>query len=128
MSLTDGTEFELVDQLGLKLDVTGSEITPSGQSFIIVGGISGSNQAESLRLEDNRLMVSGSVFVTSGTVAITDNVNGIANIENIGTRKALAVEYPILLDVMQQILTELKVIRRHMQSITEEEWGEDDDI
>lgn len=74
------------------------------------------------------LYVTGSVLVTSGAVAITDNTNGIANIETIGTRKALAVEYPILLDTMNQILVELKRIRRHMESITEEEWSENDDI
>lgn len=95
-----------------------------------IWSVTGSGDAGVLRQDPSTrdLYVTGSVLVTSGAIAITDNVNGLANIETIGTRKALAVEYPLLLDTMSQILIELKRIRKHMESITEEEWSENDDI
>lgn len=92
--------------------------------------VTGSGDVGLLRQDPSTrdLYVTGTVLVASGNISITDNVNGIANIETIGNRKALAVEYPLLLDVMGQVLVELKRIRKHMESITEEEWSENDDI
>jgi hypothetical protein len=56
---------------------------------------------------------------------ISDHSGSFANIVKNGTRTALSVEYPALLWEMKNIVKELKIIRQHIESITEEEWDGD---
>lgn len=135
---TDSVRYATFDADSLKVTgtvgISGPVLEFSNDSVTAYQGgifsVTGSGDVGLLRQDPSTrdLYVTGSVLVTSGAIAITDNVNGLANIETIGTRKALAVEYPLLLDTMSQILIELKRIRKHMESITEEEWSENDDI
>lgn len=59
-----------------------------------------------------------SVLVES---VISDHSGSFANIVTNGARTALSIEYPALLAEMKLITRELKIIRQHMEAITEEE-------
>lgn len=72
------------------------------------------------------VLYDGAVYRLKVDAVLTDGAGNIADVEQVGTRSALAVEYPLLLKKAEEILGELRVIRRHIQSITEEEWDEDD--
>jgi hypothetical protein len=74
------------------------------------------------------VMFDGSVYRLQ-VEALISNADGVsADIEQLGTRNALAVEYPKLYMLQEEILGELIKIRKHLSSITEEEWdGERDD-
>ena len=62
-----------------------------------------------------------SVLVES---VISDHSSSFAGVVTSGTRTALSVEYPALLWEMKQITRELSIMRKHLESITEEEWDE----
>lgn len=72
------------------------------------------------------VLYDGTVYRLKVDAVISDGEGNLADIEQIGNRDALAVEYPILLKRAEEILGELRVIRRHIQSITEEEWDDND--
>lgn len=63
-----------------------------------------------------------SVLVES---VISDHSGSFANIVTNGARTALSIEYPALLWEMKAITRELKIIRQHLETITEEEWDGD---
>lgn len=62
-----------------------------------------------------------SVLVES---VISDHSSSFAGVVTSGTRTALSVEYPALLWEMKKITRELSIMRKHLETITEEEWDE----
>ena len=56
---------------------------------------------------------------------ISDHSGSFADIVKSGARTAVAVEYPALLWELKTITRELKIIRQHIEAITEEEWEGD---
>jgi len=56
---------------------------------------------------------------------ISDHSGSFADIVTKGNRTAVSVEYPALLWELKTITRELKIIRQHIEAITEEEWEGD---
>lgn len=56
---------------------------------------------------------------------IADEAGNLADIVKNGTRTALAIEYPSLLWEVKSITRELKMIRKHLEVITDEDFEED---
>ena len=72
------------------------------------------------------VLYDGTVYRVQVDTIISDVDGNVADIEQVGNRDALAVEYPMLLKRAEDILGELRIIRRHIQTITEEEWDNND--
>ena len=72
----------------------------------------------------NRLATTTKVSGTVETV-IGDGSGSVADIVTKGNRTAISVEYPALLWELKTITRELKIIRQHIEAITEEEWEGD---
>ena len=72
------------------------------------------------------VLYDGTVYRVQVDTIISDVDGNVADIEQVGNRDALAVEYPMLLKRAEDILGELRIIRRHIQAITEEEWDNND--
>ena len=67
------------------------------------------------------VLFDGSVYRLQVDTTISDTSGNIADVEVIGTRKALAIEYPELLSAVTRIEAALEKINAHLADITGDE-------
>lgn len=66
------------------------------------------------------VMFDGAVYRLQVEAIVTNPAGASADIEQMGSREALAVSYPEMLTVLERISAQLETLNRQMASITEE--------